>query len=137
MKRNGFTLVELLAVIVILALLLSIAVPGVITMANRIQGNMFCSKVEDIERAAQMWGEDNYDAINLTSGKSQTISLATLIQKNYLKKDDTKTTDSSKFITDPRDSSSLLEKNVKVFIKNSRVYASYQYDSEIDEELCK
>lgn len=137
MKRNGFTLVELLAVIVILALLLAIAVPGVITMASRIQGNMFCSKVENIEKAAQLWGNDNYDTINLTSGKTQTISVATLIQKNYLKKDKEKTEDTAEFVTDPRDNSSLLEKKVNVFIKNSRIYANYQYDSEEDEKLCK
>ena len=137
MKKSGFTLVELLAVIVILALLLSIAIPGVITMASRIQGNMFCSKVENIEKAAQMWGEDNYDAINLATGKTQTVTVATLIQKSYLKKDDEKTTDSSLFIRDPRDDTSLLNKEVKVFIKNSRIYANYQYDTETDKELCK
>lgn len=137
MKKNGFTLVELLAVIVILALLVSIAVPGVLTMSDKIQSNMFCTKIENIEKAAQLWGDDHYDQINAANNKTVTVKIQELLQKNYLKKDNDKSDDINDWAVDPRDNTSIIDKEVNVFIKNSRVYASYQYGSEDDEAMCK
>ena len=72
MKKNGFTLVELLAVIVIMALLLTVAVPAVIGVSTRIRANMYCTKVEDIESAAKIYGENYKDLIEEKSDKKLT-----------------------------------------------------------------
>lgn len=132
MKNKGFTLAELLAVIVIMALLLTIAVPSVIGISNKIKANMFCSKIEDIESAAKLYGEDYQDEI------PPQITVYKLIENNLFKKEssDCDSTKPTKCVLDPRDGSALDQGIIKIEIKNKRVYAEYQL-SEADKEICK
>lgn len=147
MKKNGFTLVELLAVIVILSLLIVIAVPSVTKMSRKIQTNMFCDKVKDIEKAAELWGVDNEELIysseevtafnyekgeNVVYQHAKVITVRELVKKGYQKSDD-----KDKSTVDPRDDSDLLDKKVLVLIKSKRPYATYQYDNVDDYNACK
>lgn len=147
MNRKGFTLVELLAVIVILAILITVAVPSVTKMSRKIQTNMFCDKINDIENSAKLWGADNEDLVysntgvtvynyekkeNITYDHAKLITIRELAQKGYQKYDDKDST-----LVDPRDSSDMLDKKVLVIIKSNRPYATYQYDSIEDYNACK
>lgn len=136
MKKNGFTLVELLAVIAILALLLTIAVPGVQKMSQKIQNNMFCTKVENIIKAAQLYGDDHYDEIKAQNGSKMEITVATLVKTNYLKKDNNDETDENMYVVDSRYDTSMMSDKVTLMIKNNRVYATYNFREE-DKEICK
>ena len=53
MKKNGFTLVELLAVIVILAIILVIAVPKISDTINNAKKGSMASSVKMIAAAAE------------------------------------------------------------------------------------
>ena len=53
MKKKGFTLVELLAVIAILAILVIIALPNVLGMFNSAKKNTFVTEVQSIYKEAQ------------------------------------------------------------------------------------
>ena len=70
MKKKGFTLVELLAVIAILAILVIIALPNVLSMYNEARKNTFITEVRDYYRA----GEQNF---LLNSGNSVTYTSLT------------------------------------------------------------
>lgn len=59
MKSKGFTLIELLAVIVIIGVLVGVAIPSVIAISKKIKTNMFCTKIQEIEKSAELYGEDN------------------------------------------------------------------------------
>lgn len=59
MKKHGFTLVELLVVIVILGLLMAIAVPSALSLAGKVKGKAYDTKIELIEKAAQTFGQTN------------------------------------------------------------------------------
>ena len=60
MKKKGFTLVELLAVIAILAILVIIALPNVMGMFNTAKQNSFGTEVKEIYKTAQQkWMMDN------------------------------------------------------------------------------
>ena len=60
MKRKGFTLVELLAVIAILAILVIIALPNVMGLFNTAKENSFKTEVKEIFKAAQNeWMQDS------------------------------------------------------------------------------
>lgn len=134
MKKNGFTLVELLAVIVILALLITIAVPNIIGISNKIKKNMFCEKVSSIESAAKLYAQDMYsdDAV---SGSNEVIlasdvTIKDLIDDGYLKKDDDKCDFNTVYcIKDPRDNSQMDYNYIQIYTKNKRVYARYLYNS--------
>ena len=53
MKKKGFTLVELLAVIAILAILVIIALPNVLSMFNQAKKNTFVTEAQSIFSAAE------------------------------------------------------------------------------------
>lgn len=129
MKNNsGFTLIELLAVVVILAIIVTIAVPSTISISNKIKRNMYCSKIDFIENAAKLYGEDRRDSFtsNVTidgkSYKGAVVTVQKLVETNYLKKDQ----QSSPYIQDPRDKNKGLDNNsVTIYIKNERVHVKF------------
>ena len=57
--RKGFTLVELLAVIIILGIILLIIVPNVAGILNRSQERLNEEQIREIESAAKQWGLRN------------------------------------------------------------------------------
>ena len=60
MKKKGFTLVELLAVIAILAILVIIALPNVMGMFNQAKENSFATEIKTIfQQAEQQWITDS------------------------------------------------------------------------------
>ena len=142
MKKSGFTLIELLAVIVILAILLTIAIPNVIGISQKIRRNMFCSKIDDIESAAKLYGNDYEDVLE-ENGNTLTIHVYTLIENNLFKKEDNNcvlnSNDNEKnnyCVKDPRDNSKLDDATIVITKRDKRIYASYQYKNEDDRNLC-
>ena len=130
MKKNGFTLVELLAVIVIMAILLTIAVPNVIGVSNKIRKNMYCSKIDDIEAAAKLYGNDYIDEIE-KSGNEKIIYVYTLVENNMFKKEKDNCvlkSNDNPCITDPRDNSSMDNVSIKLTKKDKRINAEYDKD---------
>ncbi len=65
MKNNkkGFTLVELLVVVCILAILMAIAVPGILKISGRMKERGLNSKLEAIEEAAVIYVQENSNQI--------------------------------------------------------------------------
>ena len=83
MKRNkkGFTLTELLVVIVIIGIVLTIAIPSVTIIRKRINSRLFEEKKELILVAAELYGKDK----GLTSDSIVTIDR--LLETNYINPD--------------------------------------------------
>lgn len=140
-NKSGFTLVELLAVIVILAILVSIAVPSTISISNKLKTNMYCSKIESIKSAAEIYGEERKDKFTETytyTGPSTTnpnvtetlpnlpskkIKVKDLVDTGKLKKDQNE----APFIIDPRDkkSSALYNMEFTIYVKYNRIYVAF------------
>lgn len=125
-KNKGFTLIELLAVIVILGALIAIAVPSVIYVSNNLKTKMYCTKLDTVEEAAKLYGQDNQKTlINSCTVKETTynncleVSIDTLLTENYVKSDNT-----NNEVLDPRNKESINAKTVYIYEKNNRVYAT-------------
>ena len=136
MSNKGFTLVELLAVLVILSLLITIAVPSVNRILLSINESMYCEKVSNIESAAKMYAEDNYmDKISITEKVIvESVTLGTLVDKSYLKKDEETCVigdDSNPCLLDPRDKSGMDNLTFRIYTKNNRLYATVNFDKSI------
>lgn len=59
MKKNGFTLVELLAVLVLISLVMAIAIPGIFKMRDKMKEKALNAKIESIEKAAVLHVQNN------------------------------------------------------------------------------
>ena len=86
MNNKGFTLVELLAVLVILSLLITVAVPSVNKTLLNINENMYCEKVTNLENAARLYAEDYYMDQSSIDEKviEGSIPLSILIEKSSI-----------------------------------------------------
>lgn len=133
-KQQGFTLVELLSVVLILGLLMTIAFFGIRETTANIKNKMYCTKVKTIEQAAVLWGDSQSTLTNLNAGDSYknapAITIQKLIDAGFIKKDDMqniKTVGGKETgdVVDPRDNSSMNTKKVHVYIRNNRINAQF------------
>lgn len=85
--KKGFTLVELLGVLVILGLLALITVPIITNSINSSKKNLKEVEIKNIVKAAKDWAADNMDKLPSfspeTSG-SCNVSIETLVSGGYI-----------------------------------------------------
>ena len=159
MRNDGFTLVELLAVITIITILTVVAVPSALTFQKNMNKKMFCTKIETVETAAKIYGNDVKDSIEKGILKDEDrnlrcpssfpyteclkISVKLLLDKNLLKKEvnNTKLPDAEGNYVydefyDPRTYTSMVKNTVIVYIDKNRIYSRFVYESKADLELC-
>lgn len=82
--KKGFTLVELLAVLIILGLLIVIAIPSYTQIYSSIKRSNAQSKIKEIETAALKYGNLIKDDVKNSTGNCMKIKVDTLIKKGYL-----------------------------------------------------
>jgi prepilin-type N-terminal cleavage/methylation domain-containing protein len=97
MKRKGFTLVELLGAIVILAIVLIIAVPTISSITNNQKSKAYNAQVSLILAKAQDWALKNVDNLAPDYGINF-VDLSSLVSQGYV--DNTS-------INDPRDGTNM------------------------------
>ncbi len=120
-NKNGFTLVELLAVIVVLAIIITIAVPSAISISNKIKAKMYETKIQMIKDAAKLYGQENPSKVsndeNCTSNGK--VKVGDLVNDGYIKKDDVE----NGFVINPKNNKSMNEVDICIYKKNNRVYS--------------
>ena len=62
-KNNGFTLVELTVVMVLIALIMTIAIPSVLKLSKNVKVGAYTTKIGLIEAGAKDYGTSNVNAI--------------------------------------------------------------------------
>lgn len=131
MKKNGFTLVELLSVLVLISLLMGIAIPGINRISKNMKTKSYNEKKELIESAAVLWGQDNKTrlqsmscTVNGVDYFCYRISIKSLIEEDYLDYD----RNGNEYI-DPETDSDIKDKCVYVYRKNKRVYAYFDKEN--------
>ena len=65
--KKGFTLTEVLAVLVILGLLLAISFPAINKQITKYRNNLLEHEKNDIVLAAKLWGSDNEELLPTTT----------------------------------------------------------------------
>lgn len=124
MKRRGFTLVELLAVIVILAIILTIAVPSVVRIKNKIKADAWERQKDLILDAAKK--HITMNGIMPAEGETYTIILANLIEADLV----------SASIKSPI-TNELLDSNMEIVILKNEGNYKFTYESLIEESMRK
>lgn len=111
MKKNGFTLVELIAVIVILALILLIVTPNVIGTLNRSKARLNETQKQQVISAARNWGMKNVTLEGNAPSKSS-VTISELQKSGYL---------------EDKDIEDLVTKNNIANTKICITYENYQF----------
>ena len=110
-NHKGFTMVELLAVITILAIIMVILIPAVTNISKNTKESILNSKISTIETSASKYGEDNINTyqkctnglesgvINDDAYDECIISVDDLVGLGYLEYDTTK--DDASYVGNP------------------------------------
>ena len=84
MNKKGFTLVELLTVIIILGIIAVITSPVIINVINESKDQANDHQITLIKNAAERWGVDNLKKLPTTSDKICCITTETLLNGGYI-----------------------------------------------------
>lgn len=118
MNKKGFTLSEIIAVIILISIIVAIAVPSVLSVRKRVNERLFEGKKETILVAAELYGQDNPHLFN---PDEFIVTVGELVNANYVEKDteqnDKNCSDSYGCAINPIDNSSL--NNVKILVKRN------------------
>ncbi|MBR1748331.1 MAG: prepilin-type N-terminal cleavage/methylation domain-containing protein [Bacilli bacterium] len=127
-NKKGFTLVELLAVIVILGLIAVIAIPNSMKVSDEVKKNLYCEKVDLLLTDAKRFGNDHLGVLRKAGDQNCYIPVTvnTLISKGVIKKEQ----DTAPFITNPYDGSAMDGKTIGIYYYNKRAYAFYKEDNQ-------
>ena len=139
MNKKGFTLVELLAVITIIALISTLTSFSVIAVTKMIKESMWKNKVELIENGATRYGEENNYFLKTSNESCQftinskkethanclTVKVEYLINRGYVATSEIKS--NKKVIINNTNDEIVNNTNVYVWIDNNIVYAKYVY----------
>ena len=112
MNNKGFTLVELLAVLVILSAIMWIAIPSISSSMERAKKKQNDVHQKVLIAAAEMYVADHRYAIMKQNGDSCFIDVSSLLEGNYISGDSAVDTDGNNI------------NGVVVYTKNSN---SYEY----------
>jgi len=86
MNNKGFTLAELIAVIVLVVVITLITVPSINTAITQSRESSYLKQVDMVESAAKKWGVENDQSLpDITSTEIITIDFNTLHSLGYLK----------------------------------------------------
>lgn len=84
MKKNGFTLVELLAVITLISVISLIAMPAVQESIYTSKQKAYDTQISNIVKAAKDWSSENLSYLPEEDGESITITLYSLMSLGYI-----------------------------------------------------
>lgn len=89
LNNKGFTLVEILAVLIILIAIMAVAIPSITSSIERTKEKQNNAKKEMLESFAEIYVDNHKNAINnkLGTNTSCYIRISTLKQESYFKED--------------------------------------------------
>lgn len=91
LNKKGFTLVELLVVLVILAVIMSIAIPSVTSSIERSKQKEYDAKVKLIVSAAELYFDKHRNTYPISSGDTTyKVNISKLIEEKYLTEEEAK-----------------------------------------------
>jgi len=121
--KKGFTLAEVIAIIVILGVISLIAVPAVNKAIIESRQKAYNSQVEIILEASKRWGVDNNEKL-ATNGNTYELQLGVLIAEQYI----TNIEDGK--LKNPMARGTFMEGCVYIYYSENYNQYIYEYDDE-------
>ena len=146
-EKRGFTLVEILAVIVLISLIVIIAVPSVKSVSAKSKRKLFDTKVKITEEAVNLWGESNLscfetgcdvlsDCQDIENNTRKCKTTFGVLAKNNIINYDGEV-DGVEYVVNPIDSSNMNDYEIFVFLNNNNniITSELNKDSIKDPEI--
>ena len=129
MNKKGFTLIETIMVIAILALLMLILVPNVISLINK-NNIKSCQNLEDsIKNAAKVYVANNKYQLGFSCDTAKEITIQTLVDSGDLKLTDNK-------LVNPVSGKDIpLSSKIKVTYNCTTKDFNYEFDESVTNEF--
>lgn len=121
--KKGFTLVELIAVIVILAVVALIVFPNINAVILSSKQTLHDNQIEDIRKASEKWAADHIDLLDETHANIIYVSLDAIKGTGYLEKEE---------IVDP-----LTKENMEGCLQIKYDVKTQKYIHTYDKKICE
>lgn len=129
MNRKGFTLVEVLAVLIVLGIIATIAYPIVTSSIERSEEKAYEEQVSAIEREAKRWALDHSEELPAVDSTDKIgVDVATLINGGYI----TKTKNGKLY--NPKDDKKTMDGCVVIQYSSEYNQYLYNYDEKCNIE---
>ena len=119
MNRKGFTLIEVLLVIAILAIIMILLVPNIFVLVEKNEQNSCNTIVKNIESAAKIYVSENKYNLGFTCGGTKNIKLRTLVESGDL------VLDSTGQIINPIDNTMLFDEEIEDYDSIIQINVTY------------
>ncbi len=130
-SKKGFTLIEILAVIVILGIIATIGTINIMKIRNDSYQDLLDTKIQNLEAAAIVYGQENPAELTSSCTVSEVqysyctmVTVERLINGAYFKSTETNSAGAVDLINNVTNESMLQDK-IQIYRKNNRVYAKY------------
>lgn len=129
MNKKGFTLVELLAVLVILATVTVLGFAGINAITAKLRQNMVKTKLDSLEESAIYYGQEHVNELTETcTVDGVDYNYCKLVTVKFLidnKAFDTEETDKDgkPYLKNNVTKKSMMDDTIQIYKKNNRVYA--------------
>ncbi len=129
MNKKGFTLVELLAVLVLLGVIMTLSFNAYMGISASSDEKLLEAKYEEIRHAAIDYGQSNPNVLTETcvvSGQNysncKVVTVKELLDNQYLYSEETDSV-GNKLFTNNVTKKSMFNDTAQIYRKNNRVYA--------------
>lgn len=129
MNKKGFTLVEVLAVVVILSIILSMATFGVMNIRRNSLQKLVDTKISNLESSAIIYGQENQNELIETCNVDEVnydfcklVNVKYLIENEYYATNEVNSENKKDLINNVTNKSMLCDE-IQIYKKNNRVYA--------------
>ena len=120
--KNGFTLVELLAILAILGAIVLVSVPSIISTNKKSQEQNYDQYTTNIENATEIYIEthpDRYATLKTTNNTTVTINTEDLVASGVIQGT----------LTNPKTNVQLINESSSVTVKNQNGTLIYTYNA--------
>ena len=121
MNKKAFTLVELMAVIIILGVLALIAIPAVDKKIKEARNDLTNTQISNLKKAAKMWASENPYSIP-NNGETCYLKYTYLVNEGFLESD----------MKDPATNQDYNDNNVNIKITKAEKTNQVTYTADFD-----
>ena len=82
--KDGFTLIEILAIIILLSVLALVTYPIINGVINDSRKDLYDKQIDELERHTRTWISENVESLELVDGYSRNVTFEELKNSGYI-----------------------------------------------------